>query len=464
MAAAHPHPPWAGTDKKAEASSLAAAVFGAGAKPHLVHQVVSAEARRPRRYAQRGAAAWSRVAAPSRGGRRAQVGHVPERPGRRNGRAEVWRSPAPQILHAQGQPEGAQGGVRGALSAHVKGRQHWPCGRRRVRGAPTRAPSDLLAAWGKELPLVVVAEPDEDVDQVFPQPRPRARGRAGRARGRRAGLGAARCSSPRPRSTRVEEVMGSMSLDPARSDRSGRLREELQPDRGQQVLVPGPSEGPQDRRSARPSRSSSTSRSRASTSSRFSPSRSGAAFAQRHEAGLEESDRPAARGRPDRDLRRRHGLDAHSEVQADEPWPALPQRLDLRGGHEVDPGEEPARPVKRTGGRNNKGRITTRHQGGGHKRRYRVVDFKRTKDGVPAKVAAIEYDPNRSARIALLHYADGAKSYILAPARLQVGQKVESGPNADIRPGQRAAAREHPDRHARPQRRAEAWQGRPDGA
>ncbi|MBA2614855.1 MAG: 50S ribosomal protein L2 [Actinobacteria bacterium] len=92
-------------------------------------------------------------------------------------------------------------------------------------------------------------------------------------------------------------------------------------------------------------------------------------------------------------------------------------------------------PIKKTGGRNNNGRITTRHQGGGHKRRYRVIDFKRTKDGVPAKVAAIEYDPNRSARIALLHYADGAKSYILAPARLVVGQTVESGPEADIRPG-----------------------------
>lgn len=92
-------------------------------------------------------------------------------------------------------------------------------------------------------------------------------------------------------------------------------------------------------------------------------------------------------------------------------------------------------PIKRTGGRNNNGRITTRHQGGGHKRRYRIVDFKRTKDGVPAKVAAIEYDPNRSARIALLHYADGAKAYILAPARLTVGATVESGPQADIKPG-----------------------------
>jgi ribosomal protein L2 len=92
-------------------------------------------------------------------------------------------------------------------------------------------------------------------------------------------------------------------------------------------------------------------------------------------------------------------------------------------------------PVHRTGGRNNNGRITTRHQGGGHKRRYRIIDFKRTKDGVPATVAAIEYDPNRTARIALLHYADGAKAYILAPQRLTVGATVQSGADADIRPG-----------------------------
>ena len=92
-------------------------------------------------------------------------------------------------------------------------------------------------------------------------------------------------------------------------------------------------------------------------------------------------------------------------------------------------------PLKRTGGRNAKGRITTRHRGGGHKRRYRTIDFKRLKDGVPATVAAIEYDPNRSARIALLHYADGAKAYILAPARIAVGDTISSGPAADIRPG-----------------------------
>ena len=92
-------------------------------------------------------------------------------------------------------------------------------------------------------------------------------------------------------------------------------------------------------------------------------------------------------------------------------------------------------PVTKKGGRNNNGRITTRHQGGGHKRRYRIIDFKRLKDGVPAKVAAIEYDPNRSANIALLHYLDGEKAYILAPAQLRVGVMVQSGPDADIKVG-----------------------------
>ena len=89
-------------------------------------------------------------------------------------------------------------------------------------------------------------------------------------------------------------------------------------------------------------------------------------------------------------------------------------------------------PLPKKAGRNNNGRVTTRHQGGGHKRRYRIIDFKRRKDGVPAKVATIEYDPNRSARIALLHYVDGAKAYILCPKGLQVGDMVMSGPEADI--------------------------------
>jgi large subunit ribosomal protein L2 len=91
--------------------------------------------------------------------------------------------------------------------------------------------------------------------------------------------------------------------------------------------------------------------------------------------------------------------------------------------------------LKKSGGRNSNGRKTSRHRGGGAKRLYRIVDFKRRKDGVPARVAAIEYDPNRSAYLALLHYVDGAKSYILAPNRLRVGMIVESGPQADITVG-----------------------------
>ncbi|HEX2068751.1 MAG TPA: 50S ribosomal protein L2 [Actinomycetota bacterium] len=100
-----------------------------------------------------------------------------------------------------------------------------------------------------------------------------------------------------------------------------------------------------------------------------------------------------------------------------------------------DPEKRLTKPVKKRAGRNAYGRITARHQGGGHKRQYRLIDFRRNKDGVPAKVAHIEYDPNRSARIALLHYADGEKRYILAPQGIAVGQTIASGAGADIRPG-----------------------------
>jgi large subunit ribosomal protein L2 len=93
------------------------------------------------------------------------------------------------------------------------------------------------------------------------------------------------------------------------------------------------------------------------------------------------------------------------------------------------------KPKPRTGGRNAYGRMTSRHRGGGHKRQYRVIDFKRNKDGVPAKVASIEYDPNRNARIALLHYADGEKRYIIAPAGVSVGDSLRSGQGSEIRPG-----------------------------
>jgi large subunit ribosomal protein L2 len=100
----------------------------------------------------------------------------------------------------------------------------------------------------------------------------------------------------------------------------------------------------------------------------------------------------------------------------------------------LTPGAKPnkrlMRPLNKKGGRNNQGKITCRHRGGGHKRQYRVIDFRRAKDNIPARVASIEYDPNRSARIALLHYVDGEKRYILAPEGLKVGQELLSGPEA----------------------------------
>ncbi|MGB8361462.1 MAG: 50S ribosomal protein L2 [Acidimicrobiia bacterium] len=89
----------------------------------------------------------------------------------------------------------------------------------------------------------------------------------------------------------------------------------------------------------------------------------------------------------------------------------------------------------KTGGRNTNGRVTSRHRGGGHKQRYRIIDFKRDKDGIPARVASIQYDPNRNARIALLHYADGEKRYVLAPVGVKVDDRLQSGSGADIRPG-----------------------------
>ena len=110
----------------------------------------------------------------------------------------------------------------------------------------------------------------------------------------------------------------------------------------------------------------------------------------------------------------------------------------------TEPERSLLRSANKSGGRNNNGRITSRRRGGGHKRRYRLVDFKRLKDGVPARVASIEYDPNRSARVALLHYVDGEKRYILSPAGLRVGESVMSGSQADIRPGNAMALGDMP--------------------
>ena len=109
--------------------------------------------------------------------------------------------------------------------------------------------------------------------------------------------------------------------------------------------------------------------------------------------------------------------------------------LDNSGLTKVAPEKSLLVTLKKNGGRNNQGKITVRHQGGGAKRKYRIIDFKRIKDGVVGTVASIEYDPNRTANIALIKYADGEKAYIIAPKGLKVGDKVESGANADIKIG-----------------------------
>jgi large subunit ribosomal protein L2 len=122
------------------------------------------------------------------------------------------------------------------------------------------------------------------------------------------------------------------------------------------------------------------------------------------------------------------GIKQYNPVTAGRRGASVSDFADLTKG--AVPEKSLLRPLRKKGGRNNQGRITARHRGGGHKQQYRLVDFKRDKDGVPAKVASIQYDPNRNARIALLHFVDGEKRYILAPEGLKVGQAIENGPDA----------------------------------
>ncbi|HEX4211411.1 MAG TPA: 50S ribosomal protein L2 [Candidatus Binataceae bacterium] len=123
------------------------------------------------------------------------------------------------------------------------------------------------------------------------------------------------------------------------------------------------------------------------------------------------------------------------QLKPNTPGQRFMQLADFSALTKKEPEKRLLAPLKKSGGRNNRGRMTIRHRGGGHKRRLRVIDLKRNRDGIPAVVAALEYDPNRSANIALLHYVDGDKAYILAPEGLKPGDKVECGPSADIKPG-----------------------------
>ena len=153
------------------------------------------------------------------------------------------------------------------------------------------------------------------------------------------------------------------------------------------------------------------------------------------QARLEEGHRPAEAGSDHRGLPGGAALMPVRRFKPTSPGRRFMTVSDFAEVTKSKPEKALTEKLTKKGGRNANGRITTRHQGGGHKRRYRVIDFKRAHDGVPARVAAIEYDPNRSARIALLHYADGLKAYILAPAGLRVGAEVGSGPGADIKAG-----------------------------
>src|SRR4029079_17329626 len=219
-----------------------------------------------------------------------------------------------------------------------------------------------------------------------------------------------------------------------RARRSGRVREELLRARRPEVHVQGPQGRPQD--AGAPGHRAAV---RGQGRERPHHLRAGEAeaawCAQRRPSRLEEGCGAAARRPSDRDLRGGPGLMAVKKYKPTSPGRRFMAVSSFEDVTKKAPEKSLVEPLKKTGGRNNNGRITTRHQGGGHKRQYRIIDFKRVKDGVPAKVAAIEYDPNRSARIALLHYADGAKSYIIAPQGLRVGTSAESGPAADIKAG-----------------------------
>ena len=461
--------------KKAKDLTLEETVFGAELKPHVVHETVRAEMNADRRGTRaaksRGLVSGGR-AKPWRqkGTGRARAGTT---------RAPQWTGggvafpPTPRDFDVKVNRKTRRSALRGVLSQHAADGTLGVLDGSTFTEPSTRAAVALLATWGKELPARRRDERRGERRQVFPQHRPRRRDDSGPARGHRARVGALGARHPGRAGARRGEGR-------ERLEGEGRKLMSLHPN--EVLLAPVVSEKSYAQIEASNTYSfrihpdAHKTQVRQAVEELFNvkvlrvnvcmvqskPKRRG--LYRGTQAGLEEGDRAAQARRLDRDLRggprlmpvRRYKptspgrrfmtVSTFEEVTKSKPEKALTEKLTKKGG------------------RNNNGRITTRHQGGGHKRRYRVIDFKRRKDGVPAKVAAIEYDPNRSARIALLHYADGAKSYILAPARLRVGALVESGPGGRHQAGQRPSAREHPDGHARAQRRAEARPRRPDGA
>src|SRR5688572_13039731 len=241
-------------------------------------------------------------------------------------------------------------------------------------------------------------------------------------------------SSPRRRSRGSPRRRRRSELAPG-DHQARHLREELRPARGQQVHVPRAracqqdAGAPGDRgdlRCARRRRAHGLGEAQAEAPRAL----------ERNPPPLEEGGRDPPSGRHHRAVRRaEHRIMAIKKYKPTSPGRRFATYLKHEAVTKSEPEKALTEGLTKSGGRNTNGRVTARHRGGGAKRRYRKIDFKRRKDGIPAKVAAIEYDPNRSAHIALLHYADGEKRYILAPGRLKVGDTVSSGPNADISPG-----------------------------
>ena len=417
--------------------SLDEAVFAAEIKPHLVHEAVRAELN-ARRQGTRAAKSRGLVAGGrskpwrQKGTGRARQGTIraPQFAG-----GGVAFPPTPRDFSLKVNKKAARAALRAALSDHAQAGTLGLVAGDSFEAPSTKQAVELLQGWGQ-------ADADGrrrdrgrgDADQVLPQPAAGARHGARRARGRTRGLGAlARrdrsCAAARAGEGRI------MSLHP-----------------GEVLIRPVVSEKSyhqitENRYTFRVHKDAHKTQVRQAVEELFEvkvvgvniikmppkPKRRG--DDQGRAPRLEEGHRRAQARRQDRDLRRSAAVMPIRRYKPTSPGRRFMSVSTFEEITKSEPEKSLLAPLSKKGGRNVNGRITTRHQGGGHKRRYRIIDFKRRKDGVPAKVASIEYDPNRSARIALLHYADGAKAYILAPAQLRVGATVESGPAADIRVG-----------------------------
>ena len=436
-----------GTGKKSKEVALDEAVYAAEVKPHLVHEAVRAElnARRAGTFAtkSRGLVSGGR-AKPWRqkGTGRARQGTIRAPQFKAGGHtfAKVPRSFVQKVNR-----KAQRSALRSALAAHAQAGTLGIIAADAFTEPSTKQAMRVLDGWAQPLPLVVVCLDEEaGLDQVVPQPAAGGAGHPERARGCRSRLGAlaadqrSRAGARHPEGRVMALHAGQVVLAPVVSEKSyaastrGTYTFKVHPD-AHKVQIRQAVEQLFEVKvvrvnvikvQAKPKRRGAFKGTRPGWKKAVVQLRAGDVIEIFQGAQLYM---PVRRFKPTSPGRRFMTVSDFAEVTKSKPEKALTETL------------------TRKGGRNNQGRITTRHQGGGHKRRYRLVDFKRTKDGVPAKVAAIEYDPNRSALIALLHYADGFKAYILAPAGLRVGSvALQSGPTQTSSPGTRCRSRTSP--------------------